>query len=119
MRKKMAKKAKAKKTPQELFGNWWDKVASKKVSKIEKKWLKDNEPNDPDEESGGDHWHVNEMMHNGDAHEMTAEIAEEIFLKGYNGEQWEPNMGDALFCDLDEVIALAYEEGKKLNQELA
>ena len=52
---------------QELFDKWWNK-ASKKVSKIEKQWLKGNEPNDPDDTGGGDHWHVNQMMHNGDAH---------------------------------------------------
>lgn len=103
--------------PKDLFSDWWSKVAQKKVDKIEKTWLKGNEPNDPDEDGGGDHWHVNEMMHNGDASEMTAEIAEEIFLKGYNGEEWIGDMSDSLFCDLDEVISLAYEAGKNLHEQ--
>lgn len=110
----MAKKKSVKKiskTPEELFAKWWDKSASKKVAKIEKNWIKENEPNDSEDE-GGDHWHVNEMMHNGDAFEMTYEIAERVFLLGFNKEKWEFNMGDSLFCDLDEVISEAYEAGK-------
>lgn len=105
------------KDPKDLFGDWWSKVAQKKVDKIEKNWIKENEPNDPDDDGGGDHWHVNQMMHDGDATEMTAEIAEEIFLKGYNGEEWTGDMSDSLFCDLDEVISLAYEAGKKLHEK--
>jgi len=99
----------------ELFKQWWEKVAEKKVSKIEKKWIKENEPNDPNEEEGGDSWYVNRMMHDGDAHNMTYEIAEEIFILGYNKKKWEPDMSDSLFCDLDNIVAEAYEAGKKLN----
>lgn len=97
---------------QELFDSWWNK-ASKRVIKIEKQWLKHNEPNDPDDSGGGDDWHVNEMMHNGDAHENTYEKSQEVFMKGYSGEDWEPNMSDSLFCELNEIIESAYEEGKK------
>jgi len=116
MKKKPAKKpAKKKPAPKSFksFGDWWDKVAQKKVAKIEKDWLKDNEPNDPEEDSGGDHWHVNQMMHEGAAFEMTAEIAEDIWNKGAAGEEWEMTMSDGLFCDLDEVIIEAYDAGKK------
>lgn len=122
MAKKIAKKPvkqivkksikKVQKTPEELFGDWWNKIAEKKVSKIESKWLKENEPNDPEEE-GGDHWHVNEMMYSGDASEMTYEIAKEIFILGYKKESWEMTQSDSLYCDLDEVIMMAYEAGKK------
>lgn len=107
-----SKSKKLTKTPQDIFGDWWNKNAVKKVDKIEKKWLKQNEPNDPEEDAGGDHWHVNEMMHNGDAHEMTYDIAEEVFIKGYSGEKWEYNQGDSLYCELDDVICEAYEAGK-------
>lgn len=110
-KKKPAKKA-VKKSPTELFSDWWQKVASKKVSSIESRWIKENEPNDPNEDGGGDHWCVNEMMHNGDAHEMTAEIAERVFMQGYNKEKWELTMSDGLFCELDEIIEMAYEAGK-------
>lgn len=113
------KKVTAKKTaknPNELFNDWYSKVASKKVDKIEKKWTKENKPNDPDEEEGGDYWYVNEMMFNGDAHENTSEIAEQVFLKGYNNEPWEMNQGDSLYCELDEVIELAYQAGKEHNE---
>lgn len=111
--KKKEPAKKAVKNPQELFSDWWEKVACKKVNKIEKDWIKENEPNDPDEDGGGDHWCVNEMMHNGDAHEMTAEIAERVFVTGYNKEKWELTMSDGLFCELDEIIEMAYEAGKK------
>jgi len=111
----MAKKKTAKKkaTPEQLFGEWWEKKASKKVDKIEKAWLKSNEPNSDEDDCGGDDWHVNQMMHNGDAHELAYEIAERVFLSGYKGEKWEPSMGDSLFCDLDEIIGDAYLAGKE------
>lgn len=109
----MAKKKSVKKaTPSELFGEWWRKKAQKKVDKIEKTWLKSNPPNE-DEEPGGDEWHVNQMMHSGDAAEIAYDIAERVFLMGYEGEKWEFNMGDSLFCDLDEVICAAYLAGKE------
>ena len=110
--KKVAKKAVKKAVKFKSFGYWWDKVAKRKVSKMENDWIKTNEPNDPDEDSGGDHWHVNEMMHRGDAHEMTAEIAEEVWGAGATGKEWEMNMGNSLFCELDEVIMDAYQAGK-------
>jgi hypothetical protein len=117
MAKKIAKKA-AKKTSKKAiswktFEEWWDKVAQKKVDKIERDWVKENEPNDPDEDEGGDHWCVNQMMHEGDAHNMTYEIAEEIFNKGKNGEKWQMQQTDSLYCELDSVIMESYEAGKK------
>lgn len=112
MAKKKAVKKKA--TPGELFSEWWDKKGEKKVSKIEKAWVSSTEPNgEEDEDEGSDSWHVNQMMHSGDAHEMTWEIAERAFLAGYHGNNWEPDMGDSLFCDLDEVIEEAYLAGKE------
>ena len=111
--KKTAKKVVKKPISWKTFEEWWDKVAQKKVDKIEKDWLKETEPNDPDEESGGDSWHVNDLMHSGEAHNATYDIAEEVFNKGKNGETWEPTMGDSLFCELDDVIFESYEAGKK------
>lgn len=52
------------------------------------------------------------MMHNGDAHEMTAEIAEEIFEKGRKGEPWRMAQENSLYCELDEVIEESYEAGR-------
>lgn len=114
-KKVVAKKAKKpeKASPERLFSEWWGKVAQKKVSKIEDDWVKENEPNDPEDDGGGDHWHVNELMHSGDASEMTYEIAEQAFIKGYNKENWELTQCESLYCDLDSVIEEAYSAGKK------
>lgn len=113
---KVSAKQTAIKDPIKLFDEWYSKFASKKVEKIEKEWVKGNEPNDPNEDGGGDHWCVNEMMHNGDAHEMTAEIAEEVFLKGYNNEPWTMAQENSLYCDLDEIIEMAYPAGKEAKE---
>lgn len=110
--KSSKKKVVAKKKVYKSFGDWWEAVASKKVAKVEKNWIKNNEPNDSEDEGGGDHWHVNEMMHEGGAFEVTAELAEEVWNKGSSGEKWEMTMGDSLFCELDDVIFEAYEAGK-------
>jgi hypothetical protein len=111
--KKKAPKKKA--TPEQLFSEWWEKKAVKKVNKIEKAWLDSTEPNgEEDEDEGTDSWCVNQMMHNGDAHEMTYEIAERVFLAGYKGEKWEFSMGDSLFCELDQIINDAYLAGKEM-----
>jgi hypothetical protein len=117
VKKKPAKKIKAK-APAAWsdFSQWWDKVAQKKVDKIERAWISVNEPNDPEEDAGGDHWHVNEMMHSGGAHETTAEIAEEIFEKGRKGEAWQMSQCESLYCELDSVIDEAYEAGRKARK---
>lgn len=110
---KMAKKKTVKNTvkkPQDLFKDWWEKVGSKKTLKIEKKWIKENEPNDPEEEEGGDHWCVNQMMHDGDAFNMTYDEAEAAFIQGCNKEELDFN---GLYCELDDVVNEAYEAGKK------
>lgn len=108
------RKEKKKVTPEILFQEWWDKKGSKKVSKIEKAWLNCTEPNgDDDEDEGTDSWHVNAMMHAGDAHDMTFDIAERAFLAGFHGNKWEPDMGESLFCDLDQVVEDAYLHGKE------
>ena len=94
------------------FEKWWNKTACDKVTKIKEDWVKDNEPNDPDDDGGGDHWCVNQMMHNDDAHEMTYDIVKEVFSKGYNNQHWQMNQGDSLYCELDDIIEEAYEAGK-------
>jgi len=114
VKKKIAKKVVL--TPEQHFGEWWNKVAQKKVDKIEKRWIKENEPNDPEDDGGGDHWCVNQMMHEGEAHNMTYDIAEQVFLKGYKGEAWRYGQEDSLYCELDDVICEAYEAGKKAKK---
>jgi hypothetical protein len=113
-KKKAKKKTIQKKISYKNFSEWWDKVGSIEVNKIEKAWLKNNEPNDEEDEGGGDHWCVNEMMHNGDAHEMTYENANNAYEKGLGGEQMDQE--DSLYCELDDVIYKAYEIGKKLKK---
>lgn len=125
-KKALTRKAAAKKKPAlkkaaankewSNFAQWWEKVASKKVNKIERDWLKENEPNDPEEVGGGDHWCVNEMMHSGDACEITGEIAEEAFNKTAAGEAWEMTQSESLYCSLDGVIMEAAEAGKSLRR---
>lgn len=105
------KKKVVKATPEELFGEWWERKGSRKASKIEKAWLACTEPNGEDEDEGGDHWHVNRMMHSGDALEMTWELASAAFLAGYGGGELDTGMG--LFCDLDSVVEEAYLAGKE------
>lgn len=104
----MAKKKSAK-TPQSLFQDWWKNTASKKVTRIEKKWIKENKPNDPDEDGGGDYWYVNQMMHDREAYNMTYDSAEEAFLQGYSGLDLDT---DRLYCELDTIITESYEAGK-------
>ena len=106
MKKKTSKKSKPIKLKYSNFDEWWGKIASKKVDKIE---------NDPEDDGGGDDWCVNEMMHNGDAHEMTSENAQPIFEMGAKGKSWTMDQSDSLYCDLDEVIMEAYEAGKRLS----
>lgn len=93
------------------FNDWWDKVAQKKAEKIERNWIKENEPNDPEEE-GGDHWCVNEMMHSGDALEMVYEKAQEVWETAIKGKRWEMSQCDSLYCELDDIIVEAYEAGR-------
>ena len=100
-----------------LFTDWFSKKAEKKVFKIEKKWIKDNEPNEDPDEPGGDHWHVNQFMHAGEAYDMTWANAKEAFLAGANGEEWEMTWSNSLLCDLNEVILDAYEAGKLLSKK--
>ena len=117
MSKKKAKKKTAKPATKSYknFSEWWDEVGSIEVNKIEDDWLKNNEPNDEEDEGGGDDWCVNEMMHNGDAHEMTYEKAEHAFEEGLKGKKWTLKQDDSLYCDLDEVTIKAYEAGKTLK----
>lgn len=104
---------------EELFGKWWTKKAEKKISKIEKKWIKENEPNEPDsEDEGTDHWCVNEMMHSGDASEMVYDHALEAFTKGYNNKPWALTQENSTYCDLDEVITDAHEAGQNERKTL-
>ena len=107
-----ARKKKA--TPAELFSEWWNKKAEKMVAKIEKAWLSSTEPNgEDDDDEGSISWYVNKMMHAGNAQEMTYEIADRVFMLGLEGKTWKPSVGDSLFCDLDEVVELAYLAGKE------
>lgn len=53
------------------------------------------------------------MMYEGEAHNMSFDVAEKVFNLGLRGLKWEPTMEDCLFCDLDEITHEAYEAGKK------
>ena len=102
----------------EDFDEWWDQVAHEKVSTAQDEWMKDNEPNEDPDEPGGDYWFRNQMMHDGEAHRMTSESAEEAFDAGLNGEKWSLGYDNALgIDDLDAVIRSAYEAGKHLAKQ--
>jgi hypothetical protein len=122
MKKKTEKKIHSKKAVPKTknfktFEEWWDKVAQKKVEKIEKRWLKENEPNDPDDDGGGDHWHVNQMMHDGDAFNMTYDASEKAWNTAITGGEWEMNQSDSLYCELDGIIVEAYETAKSIQNK--
>lgn len=113
----MAKKTKKNNNdPKVLFQNWWEKKGGKLVSKMEKQYIKENPEYDPDDEDGSDGGCVHRLFHEGEAYNMTYDIAESVFLKGHNNETWEPNQSDSLYCELDTVIELAYQEGVKCRK---
>lgn len=96
------------------FETWWEKSkCTKRVEDFESDWLKDNEPNE--EEEGGDYWHVNQMVHDGEAFEMTYEHAETVFNRVLNeGKEGQPGQMDSLYCELDDIIWDAGDAALKL-----
>jgi hypothetical protein len=116
-KKAVAKSAASKAKNFKNFQEWWDKIAQKKVEKIERQWIKENEPNAPDDDEGGDHWCVNRMMHDGDAFNMTYEKAEEVWVLTAAGEPWHMSQEDSLYCDLDSVIMEAHEAAKSISKK--
>lgn len=126
MKKKAAKKIAKKKTspkkkvsPKKTFTNfesWWTKIAEKKVSKMEKAYLKEYPDYDPEEELGGDSSYVHAMFHEGEAHNMTYDIAEEVFNKALSGEKFNLDQTHSLYCELDEVITEAQQAGYDLRK---
>ena len=81
---------------------------------MEKDHVANNEPNgEDDEDEGSDGWCVNRLFHSGEAGEAAYEKAAVAFEKGMNGLDWELDIGDSFFCELDDVVAKAYEAGKK------
>ena len=91
------------------FDIWWKKFkAEARINKFVRKWLKDNPPNPEDEECGGDYWHVNQMIHDGEAFGMCYNISREVFERVLEGEEAEPSQSDSLYCELDKIIWAAY-----------
>ena len=99
------------------FDEWWNLTnCEKKIDKFVKNWLKTNEPNE--DECGGDYWHVNQMVHDGDAYEMTYETAEDVFNRVVSdGEAVKPDQSDSLYCDLDDIIQDCYEFALKIHRD--
>ena len=97
------------------FEEWWKKnKQQKKVEKFVKRWLKANPPNSEDEEEGGDFWHVNRMIHDGDAEEMVYDTAKDVFDRTLQtGAAGKPDQSDSLYCDLDNIIWEAHEAAMK------
>ena len=106
----MAKKAKNKIDPQELFDSWWEKVGLKMVEKMESAYLKENPDYDPDDDDMTDGGCVHRMMHEGEAEGMTYDLSQTAFIQGYNNEEIDAG---GLYCELDDVVNKAYEAGKK------
>jgi len=102
-------------TPKDLFQNWWGKVGSKKVEKMESKYLKENPDYDPDDDDMSDSGCVHRMMHEGEAENMTYDASEVAFIQGYNNEEIN---ADCLYCELDDVVGEAYKAGKKIKKRL-
>lgn len=101
------------------FDSWWEISKSQnKINKFRLKWLKENPPNPEDEDCGGDFWHVNQMVHEGEADDMCYENAREVFERTLEeGEEGKPTQCDSLYCDLDDIIWDGYNAALKIYQE--
>ncbi len=100
------------------FDQWWDSSKSQsKINKFRLKWLKENPPNPEDEDCGGDFWHVNQMVHEGEADDMCRENAEEVFERTLKeGEEGKPTQCDSLYCELDDIIWAAHEAALNIKR---
>jgi hypothetical protein len=108
-KKKSAKPKKKATSPQELFNDWWAKVASKKVEKIESAYLKENPDYDPEDDDMSDSGCVHRMMHEGEAENISYDESQTAFIQGFNNEKFDAGY---LYCELDDIVAEAYEAGK-------
>lgn len=117
--KKAAKAVKKVKINLDLeFDNWWAKNGEKRLNKIVKDWKKHNIPNDDDDEGGGDYWHINNAMWNGDFFDAIPETSFEVFKKGFSKEEWQMDQSETTYDEnLDRIIIDAYEAGKQISQK--
>tara|TARA_B100002019_G_scaffold22698_1_gene17260 strand:- start:661 stop:990 length:330 start_codon:yes stop_codon:yes gene_type:complete len=98
----------------ETFDNWWAEIAIPRVNYYIDEYLETNpEYTEDDIQDYSDSGCVHRMIHEGEAENMLWDICQEVFEKGYNGEEWEMTMGDSLFCELDDIIHLSYEAGQR------
>ena len=99
------------------FDTWWNEVAVPMSSSFINTHLEEYpDYTEGDAEDYSDFGCVHRMVHTGETGRILWDICEEVFDKGYNGIEWELDMADSLFCDLDKVIELSYEAGERASQ---
>jgi len=102
----------------QAFDHWWGEVAQPRMNHYIDGYLNTNpEYTEEDVEDYTDSGCVHRMIHEGETNNMLWEICQEIFHKGYAGEDWVFDMSDSLFCELDDIIQLSYEAGQRCGAE--
>jgi len=102
------------KTEFKEFDHWWVSVAQPRVNHFIDGYL-DEFPDytEEDMEDYTDSGCVHRLVHEGETENTVWEICQEVFEKGYDGVDWSMSMSDSLFCELDNVIELAFEAGQR------
>ena len=102
----------------QAFDHWWGEVAQPRMNHYIDGYLNTNpDYTEEDVEDYTDSGCVHRMIHEGETNNMLWEICQEIFHKGYAGEDWVFDMSDSLFCELDDIIQLSYEAGQRCGAE--
>lgn len=112
MSKKRLTKPQKQSDPQHLFQKWWFKAGLKQTEKMVANYLKQNPDYDPEDYDGSDASCVHRMMHEGEAENMIYDAAEEAFIQGFNNQEFNSS---SFYCELDNVVDLAYKAGKLVN----
>lgn len=100
------------------FDKWWAKVAKPKMDKYIKAYLRNNpDYTEEDAEDYSDSGCVHRLIHEGDAADVLWDTCQEVFNMGYDDEDWKMDMSQSLFCELDDIIELAYEAGAKATSK--
>jgi hypothetical protein len=99
------------------FDTWWKDVAEPRMNYFIDAHLEEYPDfTEDDVEDYTDFGCVHRMVHTGETGRILWDICEEVFDKGYNGIEWELNMSNNLFCNLDAIIEQSYEAGQRAAQ---
>ena len=103
----------------EGFDKWWVEIAEPRMNHFIDNYLKNN-PEYTEEDTGDytDSGCVHRLVHEGDAPDILWETCQEVYHMGYNDEPWQMDMSQSLFCELDNIIELAYEAGQRDSKQI-